>query len=75
MTLDPLPAFLNQLKPSGVDWSLSFDEPMGKNLGDSGSLLDVGALFACLLQVPELEFDMVLIRGNVGIDFLRVFQA
>ena len=70
LTLDPLPALLNQLKPSGVDWFISFDEPVSKNLSDSGPLLDVGALFACLLQEPELEFDMILIRGDVGIDFL-----
>ena len=68
LTLDPPPALLHQLKPSGVNWSLNFDEPVGKNLSDSGPLLDVGALFACLLQEPELEFDMNLIRGDVGID-------
>ena len=72
MTLDPLPAFLNQLKPSGVDWSLSFDEPASKNLRDPGPLLGVGALLACVLQEPELAFDMVLIRGDVGINLLCV---
>ena len=70
LTLDPLPALLDQLKPSGVDWFLSFDKPMSKNLGDPGPLLDVGALFASVLQEPELAFDMILIRGDVGIDFL-----
>ena len=70
MTLDPLPAFLNQLKPSGVDWSLSFDEPASKDLRDPGPLLGVGALLACVLQEPELAFDMFLIRGDVGINFL-----
>ena len=68
--LDPLPALLNQLKPSGVDLFISFDEPVSKDLSDSGPLLDVGALFACLLQEPKLAFDMILIRGDVGIDFL-----
>jgi hypothetical protein len=68
LMLDPLPALLDQLKPSGVDLSLIFDEPMSKDLGDSGSLVDVGALFASVVQEPELAFDIVLILGDVGID-------
>ena len=51
LTLDPLPAFLNQLKPSGVDWSLSFDEPMGKNLSDPGPLLGVNTSSVMLYNV------------------------
>ena len=75
MTLDPLPAFLNQLKPSGVDWSLSFDEPASKDLRDPGPFLGVGALLACVLQEPELAFDMFLIRGDVSINFLCAFHS
>jgi hypothetical protein len=73
LTLDPLPAFLNQLKPSGVDWSLSFDEPASKDLRDPGPFLGVGALLACVLQEPELAFDMFLIRGDVGVNLLCAF--
>ena len=68
MFLDPLPALLDQLKPSGVDRFPFFDEPLGNDLGDSGPLVDVGALFASVVQEPELAFDMVLILGDVGID-------
>jgi hypothetical protein len=68
LTLDPLPALLDQLKPSGVDRSPIFDEPLSKDLGNPGSLLDVAALLASVLQEPELAFDYVLILGDVGID-------
>ena len=68
LTLDPFPALLDQLKPSGVDRFLIFDAPMSKDLGNSGSLVDVGALFASVFQEPELAFDIVLILGDEGID-------
>jgi hypothetical protein len=68
LILDPFPALLDQLKPSGVDRFPFVDEPLGNDLGNPGSLLDVAALLASLLQEPELAFDYVLILGDVGID-------
>ena len=73
--MDPLLAVLDQLKPSGVDRSPFFNKSLSKDLGNPGSLVDVGALFECILQWEKLESDLFYRSGNVGVDLFRVLYS